>query len=56
MTNIKDIDEVTVRKLCNGAYEVSSVYKGQYRHRQYIGYTKTKAKNAFKKALERGEI
>lgn len=56
MVNIRDFNEVSVRKTNNGAYEVSTMYGGIYRHRLYIGYTKAQAVKKFKKALEKGEI
>lgn len=56
MVSIRNFEEVSVRKTNNGAYEVSSMYGGIYRHRLYIGYTKAQAVRKFKKSLEKGEI
>lgn len=56
MVNIRNIDEITVRKINNGAYECSTMYGGYYRHKLYIGYTKKQATAKFKKALAKGEI
>lgn len=56
MANIKDIDEVTVVKKGTSVYEISTIYKGYYRHRLYVGYSRRKAVSQFKKALERGEV
>lgn len=56
MVKIKDIDDITVRKVINGAYECSTMYGGYYRHRMYMGYTEKQARAKFRKALEKGEV
>ena len=56
MANIKDIDEIKVRKVNNGMCECSTMYGGYFRHHYYMGYTKAQAKAKFKKALEKGEL
>ena len=56
MVSIRNFDEVSVKKINNGAYEVSTMYGGTFRKRLYIGYTKAQSVRKFKKALEKGEI
>ena len=56
MVKLQDINDISVRKLGNSVYELSTMFGGYFRHRQYIGYTKTQAIKLFKKAIEKGEI
>lgn len=51
MADIKDIDELKVRKIGNLVYEVRSIYKGVFRKRLYVGCTRKQAVSHFKKML-----
>ena len=56
MVKIKDIDDITVRKISNGMLEISTMYGGYLRRRRYMGYSRKEAIKLFKKALGNGEI
>lgn len=56
MVKIRGEVEFTVEKINNGAYKISTMYEGYYRHKVYIGYTKQQAIEKFKEALIEGEI
>lgn len=53
MVKIKDIDDITVRKVNQGMWEISTLYGGYYRHRCYMGYTKAQAIKKFKAELKK---
>ena len=56
MAKIKDVVEISVKKVSDKVWYISTIYGGYFRHRTYMGYTKKQAIEQFEEDLDEEKI